>query len=653
MPGSTAAKLLDTPTAIWKTVTKTGGLDLRYHSDMDEDVIQSLLKALGADASKTIESAISDPSLTVESFVGALLEALNPFSAMLSDLLAMFEQAGAKRTDHSLQIDFDFGNAPKLSFDLRQFRDWIEKVERVRELVRVRRWSSSDLWHLASALRINDKLRLSTPADRWMGDYVNFWWPEFDLPRPVSGDVALDESLSKCFDVWLTVVHETSKLGPNRRALHERASRTDDLREEGEGNWSMRFLAEMDRDGWAGSVASGMHRVALQASSLLEPDRREFIDQSIRSIEELFAHVPSMTIEEENIRRVLVEFLNLPIWQQRHELYSAWIMTLIADALSDRELRFHLDDGLLSFSFGGSHIATADATTPRLHVWAELCSPLQEPRRLSGRKRIQPDYTLITDPMTSLNSAVVVVECKQYRRFSKKNFSNAVIDYAAGRPNAQIVLAAYGPVRDDFLTSLSPDVADRITLLGHLRPGDADTRLRFRHVVRNAITNRLPASESDTPRVPVAQSDADALKSVKLSWGATPADLDLHFGVWYRGEWARIDFGSQGNTNDYPWAELDRDVRGGYGPETITVARLLEATYRCYVDNFSRQPALSSSGAKVIIAQRDSEIRLVCPRTGSGRFWHVFDFDAVAQRLIIVNVIVDGDPTQVLAAPSH
>jgi hypothetical protein len=644
-----AAKLLDTPAAIWKTVTKTGGLDLRYHGDMDEDVLQSLLRALGADPSFTIDTALSDPDLTVERFVGALLEALNPFSTMLSDLLAMFERAGATRTDHSLQIDFDFGNAPKLSFDLRQFRDWIEQVQRVRELVRVRRWSHHDLWDLARNLRIDDdEVSPATAADAWTLEYFEMRrWPEFDLPRPVSGDAVLDATLAKCFNVWSMVVRETSKFGRDRTELHERMFRIQESHEEGEREWSMRFLAQVDHDNWAGSVASGMHCVAQNARSLPGLERRAFIEDRVRGIEELFGRVPSMTMEEENLRRVLVEFLNLPIWQRRHELYSAWIMTLIADALSDRELRFHHDDGLLSFSFGGSHLATAEATTPHLHVWTELRSPLAEPSRLSGRKNIQPDYTLVTDPITSPNSAVVVVECKQYRRFSKGNFSKAVIDYAAGRPNAQIILAAYGPVRNDFLTSLAPGVADRITLLGHLRPGDAHARLRFRETVRAALMKRFPASAATVaPKIPIARSDAEALKSVTLTWGATPRDLDLHLGVSHAGAWANVDFRTKGNTADFPWAELDADVTSGFGPETISIAKILDATYRCYVHKYSGDGSLSGSGAEIVATQRGSEIRFVCPRTGSGAFWHVFNFSARDESLVVVNSITDANPTE-------
>jgi hypothetical protein len=647
MPTSTAAaELLDTPAAIWKTVTKTGGLDLRYHGEMDEDVLQSLLRALGADPSLAIDTALSDPNLTVERFVGALLEALNPFSAMLSDLLAMFESAGATRTDHSLQIDFDFGNAPKLSFDLLQFRDWIEQVKRVRELVRVRRWSSNDLWFLSGILRIDDNVSPESAADPWTLEYFEMRrWPEFDLPRPLSGDALLDAALAKCFNVWSMVVRETSKFGRDRRELHERMFRAEESRDEGEGNWSMRLLGQIDHDNWAGSVASGMHAVAQKARNLVEAGRRAFIDDRVGRIEELFGRVPSMTIEEMTLRRVLVEFLNLPIWQRRHELYSAWIVTLIADALSDRDLRFHPDDGRLSFSFGGSHLATAEARKPHLHVWAELRSPLPEPSLLSGRKNIQPDYTLVTDPITSSNSAVAVVECKQYRRFSKGNFSKAVIDYAAGRPHAQIILAAYGPVRTDFLTSLPPSVARRIILLGHVRPGDDDARMRFRETLRDAVAKRYPGPSPDAAsRIPLARSD-DALKSVQLTWGAKPSDLDLHLGVFHAGAWANVDFRTKGNKAAFPWVELDHDVTSGFGPETIIFAKILDATYRCHVHRYSSEGSLSGSGAEVVVTQRHGQIRITCPRTGSGSFWHVFDFSAEDESLVVVNAIVDDDPT--------
>jgi|GEM_PF-1050228 len=648
-PRVTSGDLLDSPTAIWKALTARGGLDLRYHNDMDEDIVRTLLRALGAAPPRTLETALRDPELTVEDFMGRLLEALNPFSTMLSDLLTMFEQAGARRTDRSLRIDFDFGNAPKLSFDLRQFRDWLETVGRVRELVGVRHWSLDALWTLNSLLGTDPDPTRRSEAEPWLLEYrERRRWPEVPLPRPVSGDAILDETLQKCFKVWATVVRESARFGPSRDDLRERATREEVA--EREGGWTANFLIHLDDDGWAGSVAASMHRLALMARSLPESERRRIIDERVRPIEELFAHVPTTTAEEENIRRVLVEFLNLPIWQRRHELYSAWIVTLIADALAGRDLRFHLDDGLLSFSFGGSHLATAQAMQPHLHVWTELRSPLKEPSLLSGRRNIQPDYTLVTDPITSPASAVVVVECKQYRRFSKRNFSHAVIDYAEGRPNAQIVLAAYGPVRGDFLAALPPETAARITLIGQLRPTNRPARDTFRETLQNALAKRYASVAEELPSIPsipLARREAVPLKSVRLSWRAKPKDLDLHLSVWYSGRWATVNFRSTGTVRAFPWASLDSDVQTGFGPETITIAKLLDATYRCYVNLYSDDAPLAGCGAEVVTNYHDAEMRIVCPHAGSGRFWHIFDYFVEADRLVAVNTIGDTDPVAV------
>ena len=96
---------------------------------------------------------------------------------------------------------------------------------------------------------------------------------------------------------------------------------------------------------------------------------------------------------------------------------------------------------------------------------------------------------------------------------------------------------------------------------------------------------------------------------------------------------------------EFPWAELDRDVTSGFGPEMITIAKILDVTYRCYVENYSDDGSLCDSAAEITVAYRDSEIRITCPRTGAGTFWHVFDFSAGDEKVVVVNAIVDDDPT--------
>ncbi|MDR5609090.1 MULTISPECIES: hypothetical protein [unclassified Arsenophonus] len=77
---------------------------------------------------------------------------------------------------------------------------------------------------------------------------------------------------------------------------------------------------------------------------------------------------------------------------------------------------------------------------------------------------------------------------------------------------------------------------------------------------------------------------------------------------------------------------LDIDVRNGFGPETITIKRLNPGRYRFAVKNFSTKPEITTSNAKVVVAQKDksggtrvSEYDI--PTSGTGLWWEVFEMD--------------------------
>ncbi|HYR28278.1 MAG TPA: hypothetical protein VEU30_07405, partial [Thermoanaerobaculia bacterium] len=589
------------------------------------------------------DRALDEPSLTIERFLGALLQALGPFSRMLSDLLALFERAGARTTDASLRINFDFDNAPPLSFDLRHFRDWLSSLQKVRELVAVREWSPEVLWRLHSALQVPSHRSefpgtAGTPAERWGLEYVRegrFFVPE--LPPPSSGDGDLDELLGEAFRLWSTVMRATVAIARSRDELRSQARGAGAE----SGAWSARLLDQLHSDAWGASIIGRLYRVADLAR-----DHPTFAVDARDRLRNLFAGIPTVSVERERVLEVLLAFLNLPAWQWRYELYSAWVFTLIAEALEARQLRIHHAGGRLSFSFGGSHLATADQGTPKLHVWAELRSPLAEPSSVSERRAIQPDYTLVADPVTDTGSAVAVVECKQYRKHSKRNFLHAVVDYANGRPNAAIFLASYGPARRDMLDGLPPEMTARIHLFGDLRPHDDARRGEFRDSLRAAIDRwygALPAPRAAT-RIPIATGAPRVLEQVSLSWGASPSDLDLHVAVRHEGRWTEIDFRTRGSRDAFPWAQLDRDATSGYGPETIEFAQVLDATYRCFVVNYSNDTPLADSVAGVRVQHDGTAIAIDVPVKGSGRYWHVFDFDGSTGRLEIANRLSDQRP---------
>jgi hypothetical protein len=121
-------------------------------------------------------------------------------------------------------------------------------------------------------------------------------------------------------------------------------------------------------------------------------------------------------------------------------------------------------------------------------------------------------------------------------------------------------------------------------------------------------------------------SPSPFVRRITLTWGATPRDLDAHLqtptGI-------RINHSRRGSSSAPSYARLHADRRSGFGPEVISVHRLLasgERRYSYYVYNFSNERRLAGSGARVRVEGRNGVIRtFVAPTSGTGRYWHVFD----------------------------
>jgi hypothetical protein len=105
-----------------------------------------------------------------------------------------------------------------------------------------------------------------------------------------------------------------------------------------------------------------------------------------------------------------------------------------------------------------------------------------------------------------------------------------------------------------------------------------------------------------------------------LTWGQSPADLDLH--IWTPGGTTHVyhDNKNQGNN-----PSLDIDDLSSFGPETITLLTPVTGDYEVYVHNWSGRAANSTpTGATVSVYFSDNTIRTYdVPSTGSGDWWHV------------------------------
>jgi len=136
-----------------------------------------------------------------------------------------------------------------------------------------------------------------------------------------------------------------------------------------------------------------------------------------------------------------------------------------------------------------------------------------------------------------------------------------------------------------------------------------------------------------------------------LQWGQYPRDLDAHlrgpfpgggrFHVYYANDW------------ESGVAELDVDDTSSYGPETITIHRLVPGTYRYSVHDYTNRYAnpsmgLAQSGARVKVFLQNGQEHTFNVPDRPGTAWNVFEIDGATGVITPLNTMIhESQPTNV------
>ncbi|MCS6303847.1 MAG: carboxypeptidase regulatory-like domain-containing protein [Nitrospira sp.] len=134
---------------------------------------------------------------------------------------------------------------------------------------------------------------------------------------------------------------------------------------------------------------------------------------------------------------------------------------------------------------------------------------------------------------------------------------------------------------------------------------------------------------------------------IKLTWGTSPLDLDSHLFTPNAGH---VYFGAKGSLTALPFASLDVDDLTSFGPEVVTITKLMQGTYTYAVKNFSetQNPGITESPARVELI-RAGNTTVFAPPAGEGAriWWHVFNIAVDAQcnvSVTPVNAWLDQEP---------
>lgn len=378
-------------------------------------------------------------------------------------------------------------------------------------------------------------------------------------------------------------------------------------------------------------MLEGLFRFADVVRELAATDRpaaERLADEVAREVANHISARPQTTVNIEDDVKQLVDLLSLPVWGKRHEMYSAWVLTEIVAAFGFDRVRVHVADSVLAFSFAGSHIATVSTVEGPVELWAELRSAYATPVGRGRSAAIQPDYRLSRAPVTAAGSALLAIECKQYRRSVRKNVADALADYTGGLPNAQVLIASHGKVSDAVMDKLTPDQRGRSVAVSGLRPNSGAPNDLFRTSVANALPARQPEPEQlgeISPATPL---------TITLDWAKAGVDLDLYAWLcWPDGSNQVISFRNPAA----PRVWLDDDVQDGSGPECITVTSPVTQLV-VWVHAFRDGERIPRSDATVSIRGPQVDVTIPCPGSYPG---------VLASRLWVVATVGEGTAVEI------
>ncbi len=139
----------------------------------------------------------------------------------------------------------------------------------------------------------------------------------------------------------------------------------------------------------------------------------------------------------------------------------------------------------------------------------------------------------------------------------------------------------------------------------------------------NSVARDVVSTAVDiTPCLTVPSANA---ATMRLTWGASPSDIDSHLRT---PDGAHVYFASKGSLSAAPYASLDVDDITGFGPEVTTIRRPKVGIYRFYLHNYSRSFTPGMTGSPVRLELNYAGRPVVFsppPGEGTSLWWHVFD----------------------------
>ena len=611
---------------LWLSLKKLGDFKDTYY---DESLLDDLRHELSIGADEDMEKSIQE--LAPERVLDAFFAVISPLSAMYADILNLFEHCDASKSAENVTIKFDISKSKCTCFNVSHFIHAEQVLETVREL-RNKILPTMDevkaLWYIIDRAKYKT-LNVSNETFReWGDEYRNKIdaWPEKELDFAfVIENLPIKDELMKAFKFWETLFDFYRNICPDRNVKEMFIN----CRDHGDGdNKICEFLlAETDR-----CLLHSLNNLYFIAETFPHASTEEQARYRVK-LDKIIQCIQCKEEYVEEYKRVWKEFLRLPVWKHRYEVYSIWIFTQIMKEIPNKYVAYHVKDGVLSFPFSGACLASVTLNSITYDIWTELRTQAIVTLVGKGRtKNIQPDYSIVCGNPKNIMDSIMTIECKQYKKSSTYNFSSALIDYTYNRPVATAHLVNYGKIAIPKVEEAMANIPkNRYELFSHCRPGTKSAN-QFSHTVFQTLIRRSNI-------IPINKHNSTVFS---LFWDAEDPmnkrqDLDLHL-IFQKSDSGQSRSLSYSN-NEIPSAQYSGDVQFAPGLEQIIIRHYESGVYDLWVNNFT--PSIPFKlGKPVLVVAMPSEkevIKIELPHNSDGHWWHVLQIDSTLQVIQIIN----------------
>ena len=603
---------------LWNKIKRMGRFSDSYY---DKNIETDMRIQLG------LSESVDLNEVSPEKLLSAFFEVMAPLSLMYEDILNLFIDCKANSSTNNIEIEFQSTLFNSTRLNVENFVHAKEILQRVKEQQKSIFLNKEDiykLWDLFpyrnvySEDNVKDNLFIEWKA-LYLEDRAN--WPDIKLTyETIAMRTEIGSLLIKCYEFWKQLFSYYKLCIPDRKYLK------DYFYSKNKPNFDI-LLIQQETDLYLHHILSDLYIIAENYPVFSD----EIKNTVQKNLEEFLSELKIIEINVEVNKKTWKEFLSLPVWQKRYEVYSVWVFAKMVSVFPSECMTYYVQNNKLVFPFSGARLASIKLNEKVFDIWTELkTKAIVKPIGKGRKKAIQPDYSIVFGDKNKILDTLLVVECKQYKKANIKNFSEAIIDYAANRPKAKVLLVDYGEINIDNITSAMESLsACRYEIYSKCRPRSINVQ-NFANNIYKIVSQYAKDFEFNFEN-PI---------SFALLWDGIIRNCDLDLHLIYKKEESSNEIRSLSYShNEISNAKYSGDVQIAPGIEYIIVNRWKKGIYDLWVNNYTKGKFTDCHPVVIVKSKEITKvIELETENQEDSLFWwHILKIDTNSNICYIIN----------------